>query len=421
MSLVTRKAPDFTIDAVVGDGDFKKVSLGDYKGKYVVLFFYPADFTFICPTEIQEFSRRYEEFRAAQLRGAGRLDGLQALAQGVDQDGLGKLNHPLLADFNKTISSDYEALIEGGIACRATIIIDPTASFSTRHTTRTCSGARSARRCVSCRRCRPASAARSNGSPDRRRWASRRRADRSEPLGVAQRFFPRRAGATILARRERSSASRAGAGRRRWPPATATRAARQPAAVDAVRRPGALRGRRSRPTPLRPTPACPAACSGQAARRRTAPHAVRAADDHRGLRRPYLTTEVWSHFDEVWLQPMYIPVIGWEDGRPRRSRPWGRAGSSASGPGSGFYSPFWQIVYFDVPETAKDALRRRARCWTGISAALRTGPDGVAGAGGHRRAAGGTSCRQQANGWVDGQAAPFLDFGKATFTWNADA
>ena len=70
MSLVTRKAPDFSIDAVVGDGDFKKVSLGDYKGKYVVLFFYPADFTFICPTEIQEFSRRYEEFRARQLRGA---------------------------------------------------------------------------------------------------------------------------------------------------------------------------------------------------------------------------------------------------------------------------------------------------------------------------------------------------------------
>ena len=64
MSLVTKKAPDFTIDAVVGDGDFKKVSLADYKGKYVVLFFYPADFTFICPTEIQEFSRRYEEFRA---------------------------------------------------------------------------------------------------------------------------------------------------------------------------------------------------------------------------------------------------------------------------------------------------------------------------------------------------------------------
>ena len=86
MSLVTKKAPDFTIDAVVGDGDFKKISLADYKGKYVVLFFYPADFTFICPTEIQEFSRRHEEFRARQLRGAGRVDRLEALAQGLDQE-----------------------------------------------------------------------------------------------------------------------------------------------------------------------------------------------------------------------------------------------------------------------------------------------------------------------------------------------
>jgi len=74
MSLVTKKAPDFTIDAVVGDGEFKTISLSDYKGKYVVLFFYPADFTFICPTEIQEFSRRDAEFagRLACLTRTGR-------------------------------------------------------------------------------------------------------------------------------------------------------------------------------------------------------------------------------------------------------------------------------------------------------------------------------------------------------------
>src|SRR5437762_12022181 len=85
MSLVTKKAPDFTIEAVVGDGDFKKISLSDFRGKYVVLFFYPADFTFICPTEIQEFSRRYEELRP-QLRSAGRVDRFEALAQGLDQE-----------------------------------------------------------------------------------------------------------------------------------------------------------------------------------------------------------------------------------------------------------------------------------------------------------------------------------------------
>ena len=103
MSLVTKKAPDFTIDAVVGDGDFKKISLSDYKGKYVVLFFYPADFTFIlgCSTDSKHSHKAWIK------------------------NGLGKLNHALLADFNKTISRDYEALLDSGVACRATIIIDP--------------------------------------------------------------------------------------------------------------------------------------------------------------------------------------------------------------------------------------------------------------------------------------------------------
>ena len=74
MSLVTKKAPDFKVDAVVGDGDFKTISLSDYKGKYVVLFFYPADFTFICPTEIQEFSRALRGIPRAELRSSGRVD-----------------------------------------------------------------------------------------------------------------------------------------------------------------------------------------------------------------------------------------------------------------------------------------------------------------------------------------------------------
>ena len=104
MSLVTRKAPDFSIDAVVGDGDFKNVSLADYKGKYVVLFFYPADFTFICPTEIQEFSRRHEEFSAANCEVLGVSTDSKHSHKAWIKNGLGKLNHPLLADFNKTIS-----------------------------------------------------------------------------------------------------------------------------------------------------------------------------------------------------------------------------------------------------------------------------------------------------------------------------
>ena len=125
MSLVTRKAPDFSIDAVVGDGDFKKISLGDYKGKYVVLFFYPADFTFICPTEIQEFSRRAAEFKAANCEILGVSTDSKHSHKAWITGGLGRLNHPLLADFTKTITRDYDALWdEDGTALRATFIID---------------------------------------------------------------------------------------------------------------------------------------------------------------------------------------------------------------------------------------------------------------------------------------------------------
>ena len=125
MSLVTKKAPDFTTEAVVGDGEFKTISLSDYKGKYVVLFFYPADFTFICPTEIQEFSRRNEEFKEANTVILGCSTDSKHSHKAWIKNGLGALNHPLLADFNKTISRDYEALMDNGMALRATIIIDP--------------------------------------------------------------------------------------------------------------------------------------------------------------------------------------------------------------------------------------------------------------------------------------------------------
>ena len=110
MSLVTKKAPDFKTSAVVGDGDFKEVSLSDYKGKYVVLFFYPADFTFICPTEIQEFSRRYEEFRALNCEILGASTDSKHSHKAWIKQGLGKLNHPLLADFNKTFFPDLRRL-----------------------------------------------------------------------------------------------------------------------------------------------------------------------------------------------------------------------------------------------------------------------------------------------------------------------
>jgi peroxiredoxin (alkyl hydroperoxide reductase subunit C) len=125
MSLVNKKAPDFKTVAVVGEGEFKDISLSDYKGKYVVLFFYPADFTFICPTEIQEFSRRNEEFRALNCAILGASTDSKHSHKAWIKNGLGPLNHPLLADFNKTIARDYDCLEPDGVACRATVIIDP--------------------------------------------------------------------------------------------------------------------------------------------------------------------------------------------------------------------------------------------------------------------------------------------------------
>src|SRR6266705_1960739 len=118
------KAPDFTVQGVLY-GETADYSLSAYKGKYVVLFFYPADFTFICPTEIQEFSRRDAEFKAANCVILGCSTDSKHTHKAWIKNGLGALNPPLLADFNKTISHDYETLMDNGMALRATIIIDP--------------------------------------------------------------------------------------------------------------------------------------------------------------------------------------------------------------------------------------------------------------------------------------------------------
>ena len=125
MSIVGKRAPEFAATAVEGDGSFRDVSLGDYRGKYLVLFFYPADFTFICPTEIQEFSKRVAEFAAVNGAILGVSTDSKHSHKAWITGGLGRLNHPLLADFNKTITRDYDALVEeDGTALRATFIID---------------------------------------------------------------------------------------------------------------------------------------------------------------------------------------------------------------------------------------------------------------------------------------------------------
>ncbi len=121
---VGQNAPEFTLQGVVGD-KFKDVCLDEYKGKWVVLFFYPLDFTFICPTEITEFSKRDSEFKAlnAQVLGVS-IDSVFSHKAWLKE--LGNLNYPLLSDITKEASRKYGVLMEEkGIALRGTFIIDP--------------------------------------------------------------------------------------------------------------------------------------------------------------------------------------------------------------------------------------------------------------------------------------------------------
>jgi alkyl hydroperoxide reductase subunit AhpC len=127
-AFVTKEAPDFTAVAVVNE-DFKTVKLSDYRGKYVVLFFYPLDFTFVCPTEIIAFSDKIDEFRkrGAEVLGCSidsQFSHLAWIRTPRADGGLGGLKYPLLADLTKRISNDYGVLTEGGIALRGTFLID---------------------------------------------------------------------------------------------------------------------------------------------------------------------------------------------------------------------------------------------------------------------------------------------------------
>jgi peroxiredoxin (alkyl hydroperoxide reductase subunit C) len=128
--LVGLPAPDFTATAVV-DQEFKMVSLADYRGKYVVLFFYPLDFTFVCPTEITAFSDRYADFSSRNTEVLGvSVDSQFSHLAWVQTDrkngGLGDLNYPLVADLKKDIARDYNVLDEeAGIALRGLFIIGP--------------------------------------------------------------------------------------------------------------------------------------------------------------------------------------------------------------------------------------------------------------------------------------------------------
>ncbi len=119
-------APHFDGDAVLPNGEFGRVSLDDYKGRWVVLFFYPYDFTFVCPTEIRAFSAHHAEFVAAGAEVVGcSVDSKFSHKAWIEGD-LGAIKYPLLSDFTKEIARRYNVLIEeDGRATRGTFIIAP--------------------------------------------------------------------------------------------------------------------------------------------------------------------------------------------------------------------------------------------------------------------------------------------------------
>jgi peroxiredoxin (alkyl hydroperoxide reductase subunit C) len=127
--LVAKEAPNFCAKAVMPDGSFKDIALNEYRGKYVVLFFYPLDFTFVCPTEIIAFSEAAGQFDAlgTQLLGCSVDSHYTHLAwrnTPRKQGGLGDIKYPLVADLDKKISQAYDVLLPDGIALRGLFLID---------------------------------------------------------------------------------------------------------------------------------------------------------------------------------------------------------------------------------------------------------------------------------------------------------
>jgi peroxiredoxin (alkyl hydroperoxide reductase subunit C) len=129
--LVTKQAPNFTATAVLANGsivdDFELSK--NYGEKGTVLFFYPLDFTFVCPSEIIAFSKRIDEFKSRGINVIGvsidsQFSHFAWRETPVEKGGIGKINFPLVADLTKQISKDYDVLLDGGVALRGSFLID---------------------------------------------------------------------------------------------------------------------------------------------------------------------------------------------------------------------------------------------------------------------------------------------------------
>ena len=128
-TLVTQEAPDFTAQAVLPDNSFAELTLSKYRGKYVVLFFYPLDFTFVCPSEILAFNKRVGEFKEKNCEVIGisvdsRFTHLAWKSTPVENGGIGNIQYPLVEDLTKDIARSYGILLPGGVALRGLFLID---------------------------------------------------------------------------------------------------------------------------------------------------------------------------------------------------------------------------------------------------------------------------------------------------------
>ena len=128
-SLVTKSAPDFTAQAVMGNNAFEDLTLSSYKGKYVVLFFYPLDFTFVCPSEIIAHDKRLAEFkkRGAEVIGVSIDSHFTHLAwrnTAINDGGIGPVQFPMVADMNHSITQSFGVEHPDGVALRASFLID---------------------------------------------------------------------------------------------------------------------------------------------------------------------------------------------------------------------------------------------------------------------------------------------------------
>jgi peroxiredoxin (alkyl hydroperoxide reductase subunit C) len=128
-TLVTQQAPDFTADAVMPDNSFGQITLSSLQGKNVVLFFYPLDFTFVCPSEILAFDKKLEEFKKRNCEVIGvsvdsKFTHLAWKKTPLDEGGIGTIQYPLVQDLNKNIARSYGILFNDSVALRGLFLID---------------------------------------------------------------------------------------------------------------------------------------------------------------------------------------------------------------------------------------------------------------------------------------------------------